>query len=568
MNIKKRFVPAVSSDYILDGADFESILSERSLFPMAEGSVVKGRVVDVDKEVVVVDVGLKNEGRIPLEEFLLREGADLPEIGDFVDVFIEKIESKNGRTVLSRAKAIRQELWVVLKDMHERGELVNGVIFGRVKGGFTVDLAGVIAFLPGSQVDVKPIKDITPLMNISQPFQILKMDEKLGNIVVSRRAILEESRAEARNEMLSQVKEGVILEGTVKNITDYGAFLDLGTVDGLLHVTDISWSRINHPSEVLKIGQKVSVIVIKFNEDTKRISLGMKQLESNPWEGIESDFPVGQKMIGKVSNIADYGIFVELRPGIEGLVHSTEISWSRANQNPRKLVKVGQEIEFVILEVDTEKHRISLSMKQCRENPWQKFADSHQIGDIMELKIRHVLEYALIVELDEEIDGVIHAIDLSWLPNAEDELKNYKKGDVVRCQILTIDVEKERVSLGVKQLSEDPFYEDYELLNKWDALEVEVVNISEDGIEVKIGKHLTSVIKRNELSSDKLEQNPDKYRVGQKIVAKVIIYDKSSRKLSLSIRAHELEEKKKALKEYSSNDSTSNLGEIIGAVIK
>ncbi len=446
--LKQRFVPqlaAVNHDF---GDDFSKMLETVDTSHIKPGTVVKGQVVDIN-EVVVVDVGLKNEGRIPKSEFLLSPAHKLPEIGDLVDVYIEKTEGHSGKT-LSREKAIKEELWGQLELMCSKGEFVDGTIFGRVKGGFTVDLSGVVAFLPGSQVDVRPIKDPSSIMNIRQPFKILSMDKKLGNIVVSRRAILEESRSEARDEMLSKIKEGMILEGTVKNITDYGAFIDLGSVDGLLHLTDISWGRVNHPSEVLEFNQKVKVMVIKFNEETKRISLGMKQLDYNPWEKIKEEFPVGKKMTGKVTNFADYGVFIELKDGLEGLVHSSEISWLKSHQNPRKTLTIGQEVEFMVLEVDTEKHRVSLSIKQCQQNPLIKFAETNPVGTVIKAPIRNITDFGIFVALSDNLDGMIHEGDITWEDNGNELLKTYKKGDEVECKVLTINIEKEQISLGIK----------------------------------------------------------------------------------------------------------------------
>ena len=398
MAAKKRFIPQLI-DITAATEDFAKMLETVDTSHVKEGSVVKGQVVETGSEVIVVDVGLKNEGRIPVSEFQLVKGQDLPKVGDIVDVFVEKVEGRRG-TVLSREKAIREESWIKLEEIFEKGENITGIIFGRVKGGFTVDIDGVVAFLPGSQADVRPIKDPTSIMDIPQPFQILKMDRKMGNIVVSRKAILEEERSEARDEMLSKIKEGDVIDGIVKNITDYGAFVDLGSVDGLLHVTDISWSRINHPSEVLSFGQEIKVMIIKYNEETKRISLGMKQLDANPWENITEEFPVGKVMAGKVTNIADYGVFIELKDGIEGLVHSSEICWGKTNQNPKKLLTIGQEVEFVILDVDTERHRISLSIKKCQDNPLVKFADEHPIGSVIKAPIRNITDFGMFVAID------------------------------------------------------------------------------------------------------------------------------------------------------------------------
>lgn len=565
MSTKQRFIPQLG-DIIPVSEDFEKLLKTVDTSHIKEGTVVKGQVVGVSKEHIVVDVGLKNECRIPIAEFRLSSEESYPEIGAFVDVFVEKIEGRRG-TVLSREKAVREESWINLEKMHEANENVIGIIFGRVKGGFTVDLKGVIAFLPGSQVDVRPIKDPTTIMGIEQPFQILKMDKKLGNIVVSRRAILEESRSEARDEMLAKIEEGMVMKGTVKNITDYGAFIDLGSVDGLLHVTDISWSRINHPSEVLTFGQEVDVMVIKFNEDTKRISLGMKQLDENPWKNIKEDFPVGKKMSGKVTNIADYGAFIELKDGIEGLVHSSEISWGKNNQNPKKLLTIGQDVEFCILDVDTEKNRISLSLKRCQDNPIANFANDHPVGSSFKTKIRNITDFAIFVEISENVDGMIHESDISWEGNGSELLANYNKGDEIECKVLNIDIDREKVALGIKQLTSDPYEGTFDGIKRHMVVTAVVTAVTGDIVEVKIEDKAPGYIKRGDLSSDKFEQKPDRFAVGDRVDAKVVNLDRSSRQVQLSIKALELDQREKAIKEYGSTDSGASLGDILGAAL-
>ncbi|XVN42023.1 MAG: 30S ribosomal protein S1 [Candidatus Rickettsia vulgarisii] len=565
---KKKFVPQLAEITIQNNEDFEAMLNDVSTSHVKEGTVVKGQVVGNNKGVIIVDVGLKNEGRVPIEEFFLSTNQPLPEIGDIVDVYIEKIEGRNGRTILSREKAIREEAWGHLEIACAKNQFVDGVIFGRVKGGFTVDLSGVVAFLPGSQVDVRPIKDISSLMGIKQPFQILKMDKKLGNIVVSRRAIMEESRSEARDEMLAKIKKGVILDGIVKNLTPYGAFIDLGNVDALLHVTDISWKRINHPQEVLSIGQKIKVAVIDFDETTKRISLGMKQLDDNPWQNIKDEFPVGEVKIGKVTNIADYGVFIELKDGIEGLVHTSEISWIKANQHPKKMLTIGQEVQFKVLEVDINKHRVSLSIKQCQENPLIEFAKSHPVNSVIkDAPIRNITDFAMFVALDENLDGMIHESDISWEGNGAELLKSYKKGDKIDCKVLSIDIEKERIGLGIKQLTEDTLQEDYENYKKNMNVSCVVSSIKDDGIEVSLNEKITGFIKKADLSSEKSEQKVERFNIGDKIEAQITNIDKASRKITLSIKALELEERKKAIKEYGTTDNGSNLGDILGAAL-
>ncbi len=536
-----------------------------------EGSVLKGRVLHLTNDAVVVDVGLKSEGRIPLREFAINGQMPELKVGDLVDVYLERMEDRNGEAMLSREKAKREESWLLLDKAFASQQRVTGIIFGRVKGGFTVDLNGAIAFLPGSQVDIRPVRDITPLMGTPQPFQILKMDRARGNIVVSRRAVLEESRAEARSELVANLKEGQVLQGVVKNITDYGAFVDLGGVDGLLHVTDVSWKRINHPSEALQIGQQVTVQVIRFNAETQRISLGMKQLESDPWEGIAAKFPVGTRMKGRVTNITDYGAFVELEAGIEGLVHVSEMSWTKKNVHPGKIVSTSQEIEVMVLDVDSSKRRISLGHKQCMDNPWEKFASANEAGTVLEGEVRNITEFGLFVGLTGDIDGMVHMSDISWNKPGEDAIKDYAKGQMVKVKILDIDPEKERISLGIKQLADDPFENVVVSVKKGDVVTCTVSSVQENGIEVSLGDQsggFTGFIKRNDLARDRSDQRPDRFAIGEKVDAKVTNIDKASRKLTLSIKAREADEEKQAMDEFGSQDSGASLGDILGAAIK
>lgn len=532
-----------------------------------EGAVITGIVVGIEKDVVIIDVGLKSEGRVPLREFMVNNVIPELKTGDSVEVYLEKIENKNGEAVLSREKALREEAWVKLEKACTNAERVEGVIFGRVKGGFTVDIQGAVAFLPGSQVDIRPIRDVTPLMHIPQPFQILKMDRKRGNIVVSRRAVLEESRVEARNELLGKIAEGQILDGMVKNITDYGAFIDMGGIDGLLHVTDISWRRISHPSEVLSLGQTVKVMVTKFDQATKRVSLGMKQLEQNPWQGADVKYPVGTKLAGKITNITDYGAFVELEPGIEGLVHVSEISWVKKNVHPSKLVSVSQEVNVVVLDIDASKHRISLGMKQTEENPWAVYAAKVNPGDLIEGEIRNITDFGLFVGLEGEIDGLIHHSDLSWSEAGDVAIKNYKKGDRIKAKILALDVEKERISLGVKQLENDPFESEFTDVEKGSTVTCTVTEVREDGITVKVTDNITAFVKKNELARERQEQRTDRFAVGDRIDVKVTGVDKVTRKVAVSVKALEVDEHKKAISDYGSTDSGASLGDILGAAL-
>ena len=552
------------------GADDFAALLDSSLGANAgfEGSVVSGTVLRIDDDFVIVDVGLKSEGRVPLREFA-PVGAK-PEVnkGDVFDLYIERYEDKDGSMVLSREKARREESWTQLEKAFEAQTRVNGVIHGRVKGGFTVDLGGATAFLPGSQVDIRPVRDVGPLMGVAQPFQILKMDRQRGNIVVSRRAVLEETRAEQRSELILGLKEGQILDGVVKNITDYGAFVDLGGVDGLLHVTDIAWKRINHPAEALTIGQPVKVQVIRFNADTQRISLGMKQLEADPWEGVDVKYPPGVKATGRVTNITDYGAFVELEAGVEGLVHVSEMSWTKKNAHPGKIVSTSQEVEVVVLDVDASKRRISLGLKQVQRNPWEEFQDEHPIGSIVEGEIRNITEFGLFIAVGPEIDGMIHMSDLSWEEAGEQAITKFEKGQVVKAKVLDVDVEKERISLGVKQLEVDPAAGVLDRIHKNQIVTCVVTAVQSNGIEVKVDDVLTGFIRRAELARDKAEQRPERFGVGDKVDAKITAVDRAARKLQLTIKGKEIDEDKQAITDYGSSDSGASLGDILGAAIR
>lgn len=542
----------------------ESLVSNEGL----EGSVIPGTVIRIDNDYVTIDVGLKAEGRVAVKEFA--QPGQKPELkaGDIVEVFLERMEDRHGEVMLSREKARREEAWGHLEVAFNNSERVTGVIYNRVKGGFTVDLTGVSAFLPGSQVDIRPVRDVTPLMGNPQPFQILKMDRARGNIVVSRRAVLEESRAEARSELIENLEEGQVLQGVVKNITDYGAFVDLGGVDGLLHVTDIAWQRINHPSEALQIGQTVDVQVIRFNSETQRISLGMKQLQADPWDGVDLKYPVGTKFTGRVTNIADYGAFVELEPGIEGLVHVSEMSWTKKNVHPGKIVSTSQEVEVMVLDVDPQKRRISLGLKQCLDNPWDSFMAENPVGAELEGEIKNITEFGLFVGLPGEIDGMVHMSDISWDKTGEEAIAEYKKADVVQVKVLDIDVVKERISLGIKQLSEDQVGASMDGIKKGSVVTCTVSKILDSGIEVMANETVPGFIRKTDLSRERSEQRPDRFAVGEKVDAKITAIDKSGRKVNLSIKAREVEEEKKAMAEYGSSDSGASLGDILGAAFK
>ncbi|MCD7058570.1 30S ribosomal protein S1 [Pelagibacterium xiamenense] len=551
--------------------DFEQLLMEsfQDIDPV-EGTVVKGKVVAIEKDLAIVDVGLKTEGRVPLKEFGAAGKDGTIAVGSDVEVYVDRVENAMGEAVLSREKARREESWVRLEALYEKNEKVEGQIFNQVKGGFTVDLDGAVAFLPRSQVDIRPIRDITPLMNVPQPFQILKMDKRRGNIVVSRRAILEESRAEQRSEIVQQLEEGQVVEGVVKNITDYGAFVDLGGIDGLLHVTDIAWRRVNHPNEVLSIGETIKVQIIRVNQESHRISLGMKQLQADPWEGIQAKYPVEARFTGRVTNITDYGAFVELEPGIEGLIHVSEMSWTKKNVHPGKIVSTSQEVDVVVLEVDPDKRRISLGLKQTLANPWETFADKFPVGAEVEGEVKNKTEFGLFIGLDGDVDGMVHLSDLDWNRPGEEALEDYNRGDIVKAKVLDVDIEKERISLGIKQLGSDPIESAAgDGVRKGAIVTTTVTAVTDGGIEVQIADtDLTAFIRRADLSRDRSEQRPERFAVGEKVDARVTQFDRKTRRIGLSIKALEIAEEKEAVAQYGSSDSGASLGDILGAALK
>ena len=539
-----------------------------------EGRVVKGTVTAIENDKAVIDVGLKSEGRVALREFARGEGEHGLKVGDEVEVYVDRVENADGEAMLSRDRARREAAWDKLENEFGEGKRVEGVIFGRVKGGFTVDLDGAVAFLPGSQVDIRPVRDVTPLMDVPQPFQILKMDRRRGNIVVSRRAVLEETRAEQRSELIDKLSEGQVIEGVVKNITDYGAFVDLGGIDGLLHVTDMSYKRVNHPSEVIAIGDTVKVQIIRINQDTQRISLGMKQLESDPWEGAAVKYPVGAKLSGTVTNITEYGAFVELEAGIEGLVHVSEMSWTKKNVHPGKIVSTSQEVEVVVLEVDSDKRRISLGLKQAQQNPWEAFAEKHPVGSQVEGEVKNATEFGLFIGLDGDVDGMVHMSDIAWGISGEDALALHRKGEEVSAVVLDVDVEKERISLGMKQLERGApaaggvAATGGSSLRRNEVVTVTVLEVRDGGLEVQAGDDgATGFIKRSDLGRDRDEQRPDRFQVGQKLDAMVTGFDRS-KKPNFSVKARQLAEEKEAVEQYGSSDSGASLGDILGEALK
>jgi small subunit ribosomal protein S1 len=557
--------------------DFEALLNESLGGAEAgfEGRVVKGTVTAIDNDHAMIDVGLKSEGRVALREFSMPGQPSTLAVGDEVEVYVDRVENMNGESVLSRDRARREAAWDTLEGEFAAEKRVEGVIFGRVKGGFTVDLGGAVAFLPGSQVDVRPVRDVAPLMDIAQPFVILKMDRRRGNIVVSRRAILEETRAEQRTGLIQNLAEGQIIEGVVKNITDYGAFVDLGGIDGLLHVTDISYKRINHPSEVINIGDTVKVQIVRINKDTQRISLGMKQLESDPWDAAVAKYPVGTKLKGAVTNITEYGAFIELESGIEGLVHVSEMSWTKKNVHPGKIVSTSQEVDVIVLDIDMEKRRISLGLKQVQNNPWESFAEKFPVGSQVEGEVKNATEFGLFIGLDGDVDGMVHMSDIAWGITGEDALHLHRKGETVKAVVLDIDAEKERISLGIKQLEKGAPAAGGGAsaaaaggLKKGSTVTVTVLEVRDGGLEVQAGDDgATGFIKRADLGRDRDEQRPDRFQVGQKFDALVAGFDRS-KKPNFSIKALQLAEEKQAVEQYGSSDSGASLGDILGEALK
>jgi small subunit ribosomal protein S1 len=564
-------------------ADFEALLNEQlggAGEDGFEGRVVKGTVTAIENGMAVIDVGLKSEGRVALKEFTRGEGGEETEhglsVGSEVEVFVDRVENSDGEAMLSRDRARREAAWDKLESEFGEGKRVDGRIFGRVKGGFTVDLDGAVAFLPGSQVDIRPVRDVGPLMDMAQPFQILKMDRRRGNIVVSRRAVLEETRAEQRSELIDKLGEGQIIDGVVKNITDYGAFVDLGGIDGLLHVTDMSYKRVNHPSEVINIGDTVKVQIVRINPDTQRISLGMKQLESDPWDGVAAKYPIGMKMSGVVTNITEYGAFVEIEAGIEGLVHVSEMSWTKKNVHPGKIVSTSQEVEVMVLEVDSEKRRISLGLKQAQRNPWEEFADAHPVGSKVIGEVKNATEFGLFIGLPGDVDGMVHMSDIAWGISGEDALALHRKGEEVEAVVLDVDVEKERISLGMKQLEKGAPTAGGGAsasggsggVKKNDVVTVTVLEVRDGGLEVQVGDDgATGFIKRTDLGRDRDEQRPDRFQVGAKLDAMVIGFDRS-KKPNFSVKARQIAEEKQAVEQYGSSDSGASLGDILGEALK
>ncbi len=550
--------------------DFAALLDESLAGrDLNEGTVVHGIVVGQEKDFLIVDVGLKTEGRISVKEFQQGDGKPVPKIGDTVEVFLERVENASGEAVISREKARREEAWTRLEGVYAEAQPVMGSIVGRVKGGFTVDLGGASAFLPGSQVDIRPVRDVGPLMGKEQPFAILKMDRPRGNIVVSRRAILEEARAEQRTELVAQLHEGEVREGVVKNITDYGAFVGRGGIDCQLHVTDMSWKRVSHPSQVLAVGDTVKVQIVKINPDTQRISLGMKQLLADPWDDVEAKYPVGARYTGRITNITDYGAFVELEAGVEGLVHVSEMSWTKKNAHPGKIVSTSQEVDVMVLDVDASKRRISLGLKQAQQNPWEAFLQAHPIGSAVEGEVKNTTEFGLFIGLDNDIDGMVHLSDIDWNATGEEAMAKYHRGEMVKARVLDVDAEKERISLGIKQMSGDPIAGD--VFRRGQIVTATVAEITSGGLEVTFGEAdapMAAFIRKSDLSRDRSDQNPERFGVGDRLDAMITNIDKAARRVSLSVKAMQQADDKEAVEQFGSSDSGASLGDILGAALR
>jgi small subunit ribosomal protein S1 len=543
-------------------------LFEESLkdLDVARGSIIKGTVVSIDSDWVTVNAGLKSEGIIAREEFL-NEAGELEIVeGDEVDVAVDAIDDGMGFTRLSREKAKRAEVWGELEKAFDEDEIVKGMISGKVKGGFTVDIGPIRAFLPGSLVDIRPVRDVAHLEGKELDFKVIKLDPKRNNVVVSRRAVMEAEHSAEREQLLESLQEGMEVKGIVKNLTDYGAFVDLGGVDGLLHVTDMAWRRVNHPSEILTIGQTVQVQVVKINKETHRISLGMKQLQDDPWNTVTNQYPLDSTHTGRVTNITDYGAFVELEPGVEGLVHVSEMSWTKKNVHPGKIVSTSQEVEVMVLEIDGAKRRVSLGLKQTMRNPWEVFAETHPEGTQVEGEVKNITEFGLFIGLEGDIDGMVHLSDLSWDERGEDAIQNYRKGDMVSAVVSEVDVEKERISLSIKALGGDKFAEAVGGVKRGSIVTVNVTAIEEGGIEVEY-EGMKSFIRRSDLSRDRAEQRPERFNVGDKVDVRVTNVDSKTRRLGLSIKAREIAEEKEAVEQYGSSDSGASLGDILGAAL-
>ena len=541
-------------------------LFEESLnsIQMKPGTIINGTVVDIRNDAVIVHAGLKSEGVIPIYQFRKENGEVDVHVGDVIEVALDAVEDGSGETRLSREKAMRARAWTALEEAYEKGETVKGVISGKVKGGFTVDIGEIKAFLPGSLVDVRPVRDTSYLEGKELEFKVIKLDQKRNNVVVSRRAVVESEYSAEREALLESLKEGMVIKGIVKNLTDYGAFLDLGGVDGLLHITDMAWKRVKHPSEVVNIGDEVDVKVLKFDRERNRVSLGLKQLGEDPWTNITRRYPVGTRLFGKVTNIADYGCFVEIEEGVEGLVHVSEMDWTNKNVNPAKVVHLGQEVEVMILDIDEDRRRISLGMKQCQSNPWDDFAATHKKGDRVQGSIKSITDFGVFIGLEGGIDGLVHLSDISWDRSGEEAVREFKKGDEVEAVVLSVDPERERISLGIKQLGKDPFSQFVAEHPKGSIVRGVVREVTARGATVDLGEGVEGMLKASELARDRVEDARTILKEGDEIEAKFMGVDGKRRAVTLSIKAKDVDEEKATLQDYSSSaPATTSLGDIL-----
>ena len=549
---------------------FEQSLASQE---MRQGEVITAEVVRVDYNFVVVNAGLKSEAYVPIEEFKDDKGEVTVQPGDFVSVAIESVENGYGDTILSRDKAKRLAAWMNLEQALESGELVTGTVTGKVKGGLTVMTNGIRAFLPGSLVDTRPVKDTTPYEGKTFEFKVIKLDRKRNNVVVSRRAVVEANMGEERDKLLETLQEGAIVKGIVKNITDYGAFVDLGGIDGLLHITDLAWRRVRHPSEVVQVGQEITAKVLKFDKEKCRVSLGLKQLGEDPWIGIARRYPKGTRLFGKVTNITDYGAFVEVEAGIEGLVHVSEMDWTNKNVDPRKVVQLGEEVEVMVLDIDEDRRRISLGMKQCKANPWEEFAQSHKKGDKVSGQIKSITDFGVFIGLPGGIDGLVHLSDLSWNESGEDAVRNFKKGDEVEAVVLAIDTERERISLGIKQLAGDPFGTFASTHEKGSVIKGTVKTVDAKGAVIDLGNDVEGYLRASEIAADRVEDATTVLKEGQEVEAAVISLDRKNRSIQLSIKAKDAAEARDALDRLNASDvgsatGTTNLGALLKAKLE
>ena len=553
------------------GADSFAALFAESLTrkEMSIGEVITAEIVRIDDNFVVVNANLKSESYIPKEEFLSDDGVFDAKIGDFISVAIESLENGFGETRLSRDKAKRLASWLDLEDALEKGRIVQGMVNGKVKGGLTVMVNGIRAFLPGSLVDIRPVKDTTPYENKAMDFKVIKLDRKRNNVVVSRRAVLEVTQGEERQKLLANLQEGAVVKGIVKNITDYGAFVDLGGIDGLLHITDLAWRRVKHPSEVLTVGDEVTAKILKFDQEKNRVSLGMKQLGEDPWVGLGRRYPTGTRLFGKVSNLTDYGSFVEIETGIEGLVHVSEMDWTNKNVHPSKVVQLGDEVEVMVLEIDEERRRISLGMKQCKPNPWEEFSMNHKKGEKVSGQIKSITDFGIFVGLTGAIDGLVHLSDLSWSLPGEEAVRNYKKGDEVEAVVLAIDVERERISLGVKQMDGDPFTNFVSTNDKNSIVEGTVKSIDAKGAVIQLMGDIEGYLRASEVARDRVEDIRTHLKEGDSVTAMIINIDRKNRSINLSIKAKDLAEESVAMQKVAADSKSASTGTTnLGALLK